>query len=880
MATHRRSSLVNLVGLDVDVDRQRILWQDGRDPTKLTTQETAVIRVLAERAPDVVDRDQLGLAIWGHDRPEVRKYVDNLVYRLRQKIERDPKKPENLVTVHGQGYRLFQTRRPPAVDGHPTHRAKAFLPTLKTPFIGRAKEIATVRSRFDEGARLVTLMGPGGIGKTRVALQLVPHLCESAEGNALRFLCFCELAQVERIEDVVPLVAEALGCGTGARAFDEFERRIEHALTDVEGLMVLDNLEQLEADALDWIERLLQRIPGLRVLTTSRHALDRECEFRVEVHPLTQGESAEVFIERAQRVGRDLEVADEELAMLITELQGVPLALELAAGRTQTMSVSELRKRLAEGLGVLRSRRTRTADRQRTMEAAVAWSWGMLLPAERDLLMKLAVLPGGLELDIAWSVGGEDLIDSLHAKSLVRIRRASMTVVDLLHVVRSFVRSRTDIAIRHASIAEWASVCLPRWGAEPIEGPLRSRHRSANLWAMAERLVALRSPLAGQALLQLQRDASHQWNLGKWCKLTEIALVEMDGAPAIHLQLVLSEVLYEFGREADSYGHAEAAHARSIEAADPGLVIRCELVLAKLDMCAGAVDAALGRTRTAKARLQNVPDESSAARAGVLLAQLAYFRPSSESEAEFQEALDLSRRSGRKATEAAVQTCMGLWHGRDEFNDTEYSRALEAFGEATRIYGELGMSAELAQTTMDLALIQHRMGRTEDAAEGLRNTIRTLRSLGLAQPESVALVRLAWVQQTAGELKDAEGSLRRSLALRRASQNPRSEAFALARLGHIMLETGALESADRLYEQALPTLRDAEVELELLQVGRALLAHKQGRQEQAEARLADLAAQGASVLADEVRRAWQGAPPVADAVIVRWMRQVAGAGPA
>ena len=320
-------------------------------------------------------------------------------YRLKG-IER----PERIVQV-GTGEHP-PLRAPPATE----------LPARRDRLIGREQLAADVVSALGT-SRLVTLVGPGGVGKTSLALEVAHQLSGGYERTAL-----VDLSVVSEAGAILAAVAEALSLSTAEPA------SIALALGRGDNLLVVDNCEHLVDGAADLVERLLAACPTLAVLATSREPLEVPVERTVAVEPLDEDDAmTTLFVERAARAGAT--VAEDELGTVVEichRLDGLPLAIELAAARLTVLSVSQLADRLDDKLQLLGSSRRRGRDRHRTLRETIDWSHDLLDADERALYRRLAVFNDRFDVDAAIAVAGEmadldvlDLLEVLHDKSLL-----------------------------------------------------------------------------------------------------------------------------------------------------------------------------------------------------------------------------------------------------------------------------------------------------------------------------------------------------------------------------------------------------------------------------------------------------------------------------
>lgn len=265
------------------------------------------------------------------------------------------------------------------------------LPIAATELIGRERELAELRSLFLEGARLVTVTGAGGSGKTRLALQVAAELLDQVRDGVV----FVPLAAVPE----AALVAATIARAAGVQKLDE--------LRDLDALLMLDNFEHLLKAASD-VSELLAQAPSLKVLVTSRVRLRIYGEREYALDPLQQAEAVEFFLDRARMVKRDVRF-DRAVAGICERLDRLPLALELAASRVKVLDPALLLEWLARSLPVLTGGARDAPERQRTLRATIAWSYELLEERLQRAFRRLAVFAGSFALEAAEVVAGTDL---------------------------------------------------------------------------------------------------------------------------------------------------------------------------------------------------------------------------------------------------------------------------------------------------------------------------------------------------------------------------------------------------------------------------------------------------------------------------------------
>jgi excisionase family DNA binding protein len=493
-------------------------------------------------------------------------------------------------TRHAGVYRI-------ARDDVERYRARAIGPTSlapaermpevagpTSPLIGRENERAAIRAMLlREGARLVTLTGPGGVGKTRLALEIMREVSDLFADGA----CFVDLSSLRDERLVLPSIAQAIGLReTQGRALD---KTLVTFLAPREILLVLDNFEQVAAAA-SQIAMLIRACSALHILVTSRIPLRIRDEYRFPVDPLplpssareptdilTRSESMRLFVERAKAVNPALSTSPEDLwaiAGICQRLDGLPLAIELAAAWSSILPPTDLLARLSDSLRLPDHGPRDLPHRQRTVWDTIAWSYDLLPPKAQDLFRRLAVFSGGFDVQAAIAVADEPPASVLHLLGVL--------------VEQSLLR-RAERAEEGARFSMLETVREFAWYHLEVHGltmQVRGRHAEHYL-TLAEHIESV---LYGAEMRRhLDRlEIEYSNFLPALGYFIEIG----DATRELRLAGMLSEYWYYRGQISEGIGAIGSALERG-EDAPPGVLARAMSELGFLHWATGAPDKSL-----------------------------------------------------------------------------------------------------------------------------------------------------------------------------------------------------------------------------------------------------------------------------------------------
>ncbi|WP_441291469.1 ATP-binding protein [Sorangium sp. KYC3313] len=712
-------------------------------------------------------------------------------------------------------------------------------------FIGREGELAAIAELLRRGERLVTLWGPAGMGKTRLALELASRWAEAHAGEAV---WLCELTACRDLRAVCGAVARAIGAQVAAgRREATLVERIGRALaTEGPALLVLDNLEHVLEQAAPALDAWVRAAPELRFLATSRERTRLAGEISYELGPLglpaegsTEPSAAvALFLDRAaaQRASApppppgDEHLAD--VAALVRRLEGIPLAIELAAAREGVLGVRGLLARLGSRLDLLAGAARGREARQATLRGAIEWSWDLLDDRERRALACCSAFHGPFTLEAAAAVLAEpdaaaiDRIEALRDKSLLRAappRSDGATRFALYEVVRELAAEKlAERGEREAAIERHAAFYLAAGEAAAADferrGALEALNRIAGdleeLLAVAEGALALATaPRAGSGAA------------------AERALRAL-GA----IEPVLS-TRGPFGAQLELLDRALAA-AEAL-AADPRVVARALAARGRARRLRGQAEAALEDLERARAQAAALGAEALLSGIVTDLGVLHHGRRDMERARDhYAQALALHRALGDRRAEGRVLGNLGALH-HDERREGE---AAAYYEQAIAIAAEVGDGRMEGIFSTNAGLLEQERGAPAQARRRYERAAAILGEVGDLRLLAITLGNLGALHHEEGRLADARACHGRAVGLLREVGDRRSEGIALCRLGAALASVGevaearrAIEPADRLLAQLgdEPDVELARVASGFVDLALAQAARRAGRGEEA-----------------------------------------------
>lgn len=625
------------------------------------------------------------------------------------------------------------------------------LPVQPTPFVGREKDLAQVLALLDNpDCRLLTLVGPGGIGKTRLALQAAAEKVEDFTHGVY----FVPLAALTGPEFIVSAVADALRFSFYS-ARDPWEQLFNY-LREKKVLLVLDNFEHLVAGA-GLVAELLQAAPGVKAMVTSREALRLRGEWVLPLEGLERPaeeeeavehyEAVQLFLQGARRARPDFALSAEDrpaVVRICRLVEGLPLGIELASSWVRMLSCGEIVREIERGLDFLSSAWRDVPERHRSLRAVFDSSWTLLAEEERRALARLSVFRGGFRREAAKEVTGVSLpvLSSLLDKSLLRCTAGRYEILETL--------------------LQYAEEKLQEMAGE--RDRVRDLHSLFYIHFLQEREKPIKEGREEEALREIREE--HENIREAWGWAVEGGKWEEIGRA--------TESLYLFYEMRSLFHEGEQVFRQTMEA------------LRKLPERDVQQEAALGRVL---------------ARYGWCCERLGRYQEAREL---FAEALaialrlgDLEEASFDAAHMGAVYRLLG-----------EYDLARRSLQESLNFARESGLIWPQAHAFLNLGNVLSSVGDQEGACRAFQECLDLFRQIGYRRGIAAALNNWGLATSALGDYEEAGRLFRESLALFQETGDHRRSAFALANLGYISGNQGLHAEAERLGWEALAIFRE------------------------------------------------------------------------
>jgi len=792
-----------------NLDARTLTHGDVR--TRLSRIDTILLRYLASRPKETVSREELYANVWHYREGLHTRTLDLAMSRLRKKIEKNPQNPIHLLTVYGSGYvfiplgeELGGLQLPSSAD----RQIQSNLEPEQTLFVGRTSAIEMLSELSQRKKSFTTVLGPPGTGKTR----LVKHwAAQQIADQSVDSVWFCDLSDARTEFDL--LQAAANGLCTPLAANEEsplvLARQLGYTIASRgEVLIILDNVEQVAEQTAKVIQQWRSQAPQAMFVLTSQVPLGLPMEQRMPLSPLPiptdaaedeESPAVQLFVDRAKAVKPDFAYTSDnaaEIIAIIKALDGLPLAIELAATRLHLMPPSVLREKLQQRFRLLRRHKRAGPTRHSTLHEAICWSWELLQPWEQSALAQCSVFRGGFDWDAVEAVVILDDFES-----------APWSVDVVAELVERSLVSVQEIGGGGARLSLLVSISV--FAAEKLNAATKSAQT-----AVRKRHVAYYSRLGAPALLN-----AHLNNL----RSTEV--IQRQGGLALEFDNVVVAfercLENEWSVEVEAIWRGAGAHLLMLMGSSltiDSLLMRIlelpidplfeanlwgHLALSKRHM--GHKEKAHAFGLKALERYRELEDFAGEC---VTMRRLGWFHlcdgHMDKSMERLRQALEVSDKvENREAIQARIFVDIGnvyLQTGR-------WEQARECYETSLKAFHELGSHQLLCKTYSGMGFLYCIQGRLEESERCLNKALKIADEVDLPNVNALVLTNFGKLRMKQGRAQDAESHLSRAIALC-YDRWPLLQGACQSNLALIRAKSGHISDAVALLDKAEPKIRN------------------------------------------------------------------------
>ncbi len=682
----------------------------------------------------------------------------------------------------------------------PARKISNNLPAERDAFIGRAEALQTLAVLLDGQTRLVTVLGIGGVGKTRLALRHAKTWLGDYPGGAW----FCDLSTARGIDGIVYAVSQSLDVPLGKT--DPVQQIASAIAARGPCLVILDTFEQVARHAEVTLGVWLEHAPEARFIVTSREILGIAGEQTQVLAPMADEEGASLFKGRATAAGHRFTLSAQDegvITRLVRLLDGLPLAIELAAARTRVMSPRMLLDRMSERFTLLATRGGRL-DRQMTLRAALDWSWDLLLPQEKSALAQLSVFKGGFTLEAVEAVllsDGEsppstpvDFLQSLLDKSFVR--QIGDYRFDLLQSVQEYAGQHLRAEGRFEGSGPAAAL-----GAEVRHGSFFAGMDEAevtapgfaeldNLTAACRRAVGRADSMTATLTVRLAWAAIElrgPIKVGLDLATSVLSIARLAPSMLAEVQLIRGRALRALGRIDDSRACFESALVDARGSGDRRLEAKALANLGRPSSDPALMKEAWSQLATGLELARELQDKTLECELLNALGTLNdYSGRNEEALAEYEKALSLARAAGNRRWQAGILGNLGNIY----YKKAGFPQARSAYEQGFELSRALGHRVWAGNMLCNLGLLSHVEGNSAEGLAHLESSLRESREIGVARLEVTALLNLGIVEETIGKLVESQSHLVASLAIAESLGDLRAQGQVLGYLGLVQTKLG------------------------------------------------------------------------------------------